>query len=116
MSQQPELMAKGANGMTNEDVIIDLSRQLEAVAERIKEITEGISAMREGNPSICENYENFLLDEVAHVQILALDLTQAVTEGEDGNLDEAFGPGELTDVPENEDEDEEPDEPTEEDA
>ncbi len=81
--------------MTNEDVIINLGEQLEAVAERIKNLAKGISAMREVRPMMCENYESFLLDEVAHVQILALDLTQIVTEGETGNGDDAFGPGEL---------------------
>ncbi len=84
--------------MTNEDVIINLSQQLEAAAERIKELAEGITAMHEVRPMVCENYESFLLDEVAHVQILALDLTQVVTEGDADNVDEAFGPGELTDV------------------
>lgn len=89
-------MAKGDKEMTNEDIIKSLGGQLVSAAERIMDIAEGITAMREASPTVCENYEGFLLDEVAHVQILALDLTQAVTEGEPGNGDEAFGPGELT--------------------
>lgn len=93
--------------MTNEDVIINLSRQLAATAERIMGIAEGITSMREARPAVCENYEGFLFDEVAHAQVLALDLTLAVTEGETGNGDDAFGPGELTDVT-GEENDEEP--------
>lgn len=97
-----------SNKMTNEDVIINLSWQIEAVAKRIGEIAAGISVMREARPMVSENYGSFLLDEVAHLQILALDLTQVVTEGETGNGDEAFGPGELTDVAEEEKEEPEP--------
>lgn len=89
-------MAKGVK-MTNEDVIINLSRQLQSVAGRIADIAAGMKAMQGARPTVCGNYEGFLFDEVAHVQILALDLTQVVTEGEEGNGDEAFGPGELTD-------------------
>lgn len=83
--------------MTNEDVIINLSKQLRAVADRIAEIASGMTQMRGARPAVCENYEGFLLDEVAHVQILALGLTQVVTEGEAGNGDDAFCEGELVD-------------------
>lgn len=93
--------------MTNEDVIINLSKQLQAVANRIAEIASGMTQMRGARPAVCENYEGFLLDEVAHVQILALDLTQVVTEGEAGNGDDAFCEGELVDEVGKEESDEE---------
>ena len=83
--------------MIKEDVIINLGRQLESVAKRIQGLAEGIAAMKGADPRFCEDFDAFLLDEVAHVQILALGLTQAVTE-EDLNGDDAFGPGELESV------------------
>ena len=88
---------EGFSPLHREDVIINLSRQLQSVAGRIADIAAGMKEMQGARPTVCGNYEGFLFDEVAHVQILALDLTQVVTEGEEGNGDEAFGPGELTD-------------------
>lgn len=87
--------------MANEQVIINLNQQIKYVADRIGSLAEGIVAM-EGNDAICEDYENFLFDEVAHLQVLTLEITQAVTDGEQMEADEAFMEGEL--VSEQEDE------------
>ena len=78
-----------------------ISAQLCASAAKISGLAKSIEDLRESNPEICEDYEHFLLDEVAHIQIITLQLTSlaAEDEEEEGNADDsAFMAGELNSV------------------
>lgn len=82
--------------MDKEKVIINLSQQLEEVARRIGSLAADVWTMNDGAPEIADTYETFLFDEVAHLQMLTISVTKAVTDGEEVNGDESiFGPGEL---------------------
>ena len=91
--------------MTNDRIAIEnLCQQLCKVAEKIISITAGMAVLEETNPDLIETYDHFLLDEVAHVQVIGLEMTRIVTE-EEGEEDKesnagesAFGPGELDSV------------------
>lgn len=81
-----------------------LARQLRAVAEKLDSLAIGVQDTEHGAPDLTAVYQNLLLDEVEHVQILTLEITKAVaeaTEPSETNADEGegsvFGPGELTD-------------------
>lgn len=103
--------------MINAEMIEKVALQLESVANRIISVASILED--EIDTAFVEDYEQMVMDEVTHVQILALQLTKIVTENEqteEGNADDSvFGPGELTSVlgekeveypePEEEDED-----------
>lgn len=89
--------------MKNAYCIGSLARHLKEVAERIGSLAAGVADAEQYDPSMTEMYQNLLLDEIEHVQILTLEITKAVaetTEPSDANADEAggsvFGAGELT--------------------
>lgn len=106
--------------MDKERIVINLSQQLEEVARRIGSLSADISIMKGDAPQVSESYEEFLLDAVAHLQIITLSLTQIVTEdGEEepeGAVEEEeaegddgmFRTGELEDKKEDEEKPEEP--------
>ena len=90
--------------MKNACVISSLALQFKAVAEKVNTLAMGALGVEQESPELAEVYQNLLLDEVEHVQILTLELTKAVTDepiGETTNADEGggsvFGSGELTD-------------------
>lgn len=84
--------------------ISSLARQLKAVAEKLDSLAMGVQDVEQASPDLSGVYQNLLLDEVEHVQILTLEITKAVAEATEpsaANADEGeggvFGPGELTD-------------------
>ena len=90
--------------MKNAYGISSLARQLKAVAEKLDSLAMGAQDVEQNAPDLTGVYQNLLLDEVEHVQILTLEITKAVaeaTEPSETNADEGggsvFGPGDLTD-------------------
>ena len=84
--------------MDNAKAIEDISKQLALVAAKIGALTNSIEELKEENKELCDTYEQFILDEIAHVQIFALELTRLATGTDEENTDEAFMEGELTSV------------------
>lgn len=92
--------------MKNAFAISSLSRQMEKVCEQIDCLAMGVQDTEQGIGDIAGTYQDMLLDELEHIQILALKLTelisQAVGEEQETNTDEgegsAFAEGELTAV------------------
>ncbi len=90
--------------MKNAYAISSLSRQMVKVCEQIDSLAMGVQDTEQGNVDVADAYTDMLLDEIEHVQMLTLKLTEVITEaaGEDepANEDEAggsaFSEGELT--------------------
>jgi hypothetical protein len=96
--ERKECRVKNAYGISS------LARQLKAVAEKLDSLAMGVQDVEQNAPDLTGVYQNLLLDEVEHVQILTLEITKAVaeaTEPSETNADEGggsvFGPGDLTD-------------------
>lgn len=90
--------------MKNAYGISSLARQLKAVAEKLDSLAMGVQDVEQNAPDLTGVYQNLLLDEVEHVQILTLEITKAVAEAtapSETKADEGegsvFGPGDLTD-------------------
>ena len=88
--------------MKNAYGISSLARQLKAVAEKLDSLAMGVQDVEQSAPDLTGVYQNLLLDEVEHVQILTLEITKAVVEASEQSEEHAddgsvFGPGELTD-------------------
>lgn len=84
--------------------ISSLARQLKVVSEKVDSLAMGVQDREQNSPDLTSVYQNLLLDEVEHVQILTLEITKAVaesTEPSETNADEGegsvFAPGDLTD-------------------
>ena len=87
--------------MDKEKTILNISQQLECTSEKIAGLAAGMMNDQGVQNALREAYEHLLFDEIAHVQILALELTRIATEGEDEPLkkdDSAFAQGELNSV------------------
>ena len=85
----------------NSNAICNISKQLSKTSEKICSLMDSYNA----SPETGEVFSELLLDEVRHVQILALELTKDVAEDE--NLDEsAFAEGELNSTVGKEEDDE----------
>lgn len=90
--------------MKNAYGISSLAKQLKIVAEKVESLAVGAGETEQNAPDLTDVYQNLLLDEVEHVQILTLEITKAVaeaTEPSETNADEGdgsvFAPGDLTD-------------------
>lgn len=90
--------------MKNAYDVSSLARQLKAVSEKLESLAMGVQDVEQNSPDLTGVYQNLLLDEVEHVQILTLEITKAVaeaTEQSESNADEGegsvFAPGDLTD-------------------
>lgn len=90
--------------MKNAYGVSSLARQLKAVSEKLESLAMGVQDVEQNSPDLTGVYQNLLLDEVEHVQILTLEITKAVaeaTEQSETNADEGadsvFAPGDLTD-------------------
>lgn len=87
--------------MKNAYAICSLARQLCKVGEKIDSLASDIQGSEQDANGVSELFQNLLVDEIEHVQILTLELTKLVTEstGEATNADEggAFAEGELQD-------------------
>ena len=90
--------------MKNAYAISSLSRQMVKVCEQIDSLAMGVQDTEQGNVDVADAYTDMLLDEIEHVQMLTLKLTEVITEAageyEPANADEAggsaFSEGELT--------------------
>ena len=88
--------------MKNAYGISSLARQLKLVAEKLDSLAMGVQDVEQATPDLAGVYQNLLLDEVEHVQILTLEITKAAVEASEQSEEHAddgsvFGPGELTD-------------------
>lgn len=84
------------------DQISSVSRQLKMSCEKIDSLADGVK----NSPQLEEVYDSLMLDEVKHVQILALELTKLVAN--EGRADEGvFAEGDLNSTPGEEDDDDE---------
>lgn len=88
--------------MKNAYAISSLSRQMVKVCEQIDSLAMGVQDTEQGIGDLGDTYQDLLLDELEHIQILALKLTELVSEAvgeETANTDEgdgsAFAPGDL---------------------
>lgn len=98
--------------MNNLNMIRDISTQLKVVCDKIASLSCGMEFVGGQDESLEAVYEELLLDEVHHAQVLALEMTRAAIEPDEKNaaMDEsAFAEGELNSVVgEKEEEAEEP--------
>ena len=61
--------------MKNAYGISSLARQLKAVAEKLDSLAMGVQDVEQNAPDLTGVYQNLLLDEVEHVQILTLEIS-----------------------------------------
>lgn len=90
--------------MKNAYAISSLSRQLIKTCGQIDSLAMGVQDTEQGIGDIADTYQDLLLDELEHAQMLTLKLTDLISQavGEDtANADEgegsAFAAGDLTD-------------------
>ena len=86
--------------MKNSYVIGSLSRALGKTCETIEMMVNNTNEADQQTPELSEVYESMILDELAHAQMIVLNLTKMLTGSEDEtgeNQDEggAFMPDEL---------------------
>ena len=88
--------------MKNAYAISSLSQQMVKVCEQIDSLAMGVQDTEQGIGDLGDTYQNLLLDELEHIQMLTLKLTELVSEAvgeETANTDEgdgsAFAPGDL---------------------
>lgn len=86
--------------MNNLNLIRDISTQLKTVCEKIASLSCGMEFVGNQDESLEAVYEELLLDEVHHAQVLALEMTRVTIGSEDDTaMDEsAFAEGELSSV------------------
>jgi hypothetical protein len=88
--------------MKNAYAISSLSRQMVKVCEQIDSLAMGVQDTEQGIGDLGDTYQELLLDELEHIQMLTLKLTELVSEAvgeETTNTDEgdgsSFAPGDL---------------------
>lgn len=82
----------------NSTVVISIGNQISETSKRISSLAVSLDEIKDIFPEAHDQYESILLDEVAHLQVLTLQMTELVTE-EDGNADDSvFAEGELNSV------------------
>lgn len=81
--------------MKNAYAISSMSRQMIKVCEQIDSLAMGVQDTEQGSDNIADTYHDLLLDELEHIQMLTLKLTELVSEavGEQDavNADEGEG-------------------------
>lgn len=88
--------------MKNITAINSICTQLIKSCEKIQAVNSSMAMIEQSTPGLLETYDGIRFDELEHTQLLVLSLTQLISDsGEDAeNMDDgsAFGPGELTAV------------------
>lgn len=87
--------------MQNSATVGSICTQLIKSCEKVQTITSAMDAFEQTNDKIIESYSNIRFDELEHIQILTLMLTEFVSVESDENMDgegSVFAPGELNDV------------------
>ena len=87
--------------MQNSAAVGSICTQLIKSCEKVQAITSAMDAFEQTNDKIIESYSNIRFDELEHIQILTLMLTEFVSVESDENMDgegSVFAPGELNDV------------------
>ena len=80
--------------MKNAYAISSLSQQMVKVCEQIDSLAMGVQDTEQGIGDLGDTYQNLLLDELEHIQMLTLKLTELVSEAvgeETANTDEGDG-------------------------
>ena len=90
--------------MQNSYVIASLAKALIKTGESIDMMVCNTNEADQQTPELSEVYESMILDELAHAQMIVLNLTRMLTYGGEGSVDfnrtdegSVFGPGELDD-------------------
>ena len=88
--------------MKNAYAISSMSRQMVKVCEQIDSLAMGVQDTEQGIGDLADTYQDLILDELEHIQMLTLKLTELVSEAvgeEPANTDEgdssAFAQGNL---------------------
>lgn len=88
--------------MKNAYAINSVSQQMVKICERIDDLASAVEGSEQDTGDIADTYQDLLLDELEHIQMLTLKLTELVSEAvgeETANNDEgddsAFAPGDL---------------------
>lgn len=89
--------------MKNAYAISSMSRQMCKVCGQIDALAMGIQDTEQGIGDIADVYQELLLDELEHIQMLTLKLTELITvDPSEAHTDDgegsAFAAGDLTDV------------------
>ncbi len=66
--------------MKNAYAISSLSQQMVKVCEQIDSLAMGVQDTEQGIGDLGDTYQNLLLDELEHIQMLTLKLTELVSE------------------------------------
>lgn len=85
--------------MQNSYVIASLAKALMKTSECIELMVNNTNEAEQQTPALSETYQDLILDELAHAQIIVLSLTKLLaggTEQTDGE-GSVFAPGELDD-------------------
>lgn len=93
--------------MQNSAAVGSICAQLIKSCEKVQTITSAMDAFEQTNEKLIESYGNIRFDELEHIQILTLMLTELVSVESDENMDgegSVFAPGDLNDVKKGEDE------------
>ena len=100
-SVQPARKMKGEK-MRETKAIKNISKQISAICFSIISYIEGMEECKDSMPNMYEHFENMVMDEVSHMQLLTLGLTELVADDADSyneKADEsAFMQGELNSV------------------
>lgn len=90
--------------MKNSFVIASLAKTLIKTAESIDMMVCNTNEADQQTPALSEVYESMILDELAHAQVIVLNLTKMLTEADEASADgkrtdegSVFGPKELDD-------------------
>lgn len=90
--------------MQNSYVIASLANVLTKTCESIEMMVCNTNEADQQSPELSEVYESMILDELAHAQMIVLNLTRMLTGGDERSVDfnrtdegSVFGPGELDD-------------------
>lgn len=87
--------------MQNSAAVGSICTQLIKSCEKVQTITSAMDAFEQTNDKIIESYSDIRIDELEHIQILTLMLTELVSAESDENMDgegSTFAPGDLNDV------------------
>lgn len=110
-TRSPRIIKKGSMQMHKNTDVFGLCEQLKRACECIQSVNGTMTDNQFNEDDLKEIYLEMMVDELKHVQLLALKLTEMITEQKEAHADEMFTAGELNSVigmekPEEEEDDE----------
>ena len=88
----PENMERGRL-MEREQIINNICHQMMQVGYMIQDLTENMKEIKDGDQQVYDHYDEIMLNEVNHMQILTLELTRVAAGSETNADDSAFAEG-----------------------